>query len=240
VLHIINFVSIGFIDSGIGGLTTLRECKKAFPKANFIYIADTKYAPYGIKSKNFLTGRSYELVKELVKRGADAVVFACNSCSVATCYEKYGNTPIFRVLPDIDRALCETKGCVLLMATPVTIENLPQENKELARLRMLADKTLATKVEQSAPDFYKLKSYLETILSPYKDVEAVILGCTHYLYLNEIIKTILPDVRLYHSNNQAIETLKKMNMPEEEGKTQLIVTGKTDKFYEKLLHRLLY
>ena len=71
-------------------------------------------------------------------------------------------------------------------------------------------------------------------------MEAVILGCTHYLYLNEIIKTILPDVRLYHSNNQAIETLKKMNMPEEEGKTQLIVTGKTDKFYEKLLHRLLY
>lgn len=235
-------MSIGLIDSGIGGLTTLCDCIKAFPDKDYIYIADTLNAPYGSKDKRFLIERAYDLVNLLVKMGAETVVFACNSCSTTTLNEKnISSVPLVRVLPQVDKALEETKGKVILLATPVTMNSDTIKAQNSERLIKVPNNILATLVERNAPDFFKIENYLKDILLPYKECESIILGCTHYLFLTDIIKKILPEIKIYHSNESVVEEITNLNLScrKDEGKIHFIHTGLSTIDYENIIKNLL-
>lgn len=233
-------MSIGLIDSGIGGLTTLCECIKAYPQKDYIYIADTLYAPYGSKDNTFLLNRANTLIRKLTDKGAKSVIFACNSCSASTADENYRPLPVIRVLPPVERALSQTTGKVLLLATPVTIRSEYISKINHDRLLKVENAQLATLVERNAPSFFKLKSYLKDILLPFSYCEAVIPGCTHYLFLTDIIKEILPEIKIYHSNEDVVKELSYMEPEISYSKRQIIITGKgNEEDYYSILNNLL-
>lgn len=94
-------ITVGVFDSGVGGLSVLRELEKAVPKARFVYYADTAHCPYGEKSAEYVLGRSRAITEILIEAGAHVVVIACNtatSAAIATLREEYGTAPSDRVL----------------------------------------------------------------------------------------------------------------------------------------------
>ncbi|MDD4315710.1 MAG: aspartate/glutamate racemase family protein [Clostridia bacterium] len=231
-------MSIGLIDSGIGGLTTLCGCVKAFPKKDYIYIADTFYAPYGSKERGFLKRRTAQLVERLSELGAECVILACNSCSSSTLDENFP-LPVIRVLPPAADALQHTDGRVLLLATPVTINSPYVCSINSHRLTKLADCCLATFVENAAPDFSRIKPYLQELLLPFGDYSGIIPGCTHYVYLEEIIKEILPSIRIFDSRASVISALNALSVSTGEGAVKIVITGETKNDYNMLLTKLL-
>lgn len=233
-------MSIGFIDSGIGGLTTLCECIKAYPNKDYIYIADTLYAPYGSKDNNFLLKRANTLITMLKERGAKAIIFACNTCSSSTAEKDLSCLPVIRVLPPVERALSQTSGKVLLLATPATIRSKYIREINNQRLFKVENEHLAMLIENSAPDFFKLKQYLRDILLPFSDCQAIIPGCTHYLFLTDIIKEILPHIKIYHSNLDVVKELSFLEPDINYSTRKIIITGQgNEQDYVKLLNDLL-
>ncbi len=232
--------TIGLIDSGIGGLTTLCQCIRAYPNKDYLYIADTKYAPYGNKDSPFLLQRANFLVEKLKALGAKVVIFACNSCSSSTVEQGVFSLPIIRVLPPIEKALSETTGKVLLLATPVTIKSSFIDSFSDNRLTKIANGELASLIERCAPNFTRLRGYLQDLLLPYSSCEGVILGCTHYLFLEDLIAEILPHTKIYTSNNQVLLELSKINLGISYCRRKIIITGDGDKQHHySLLNHLL-
>jgi glutamate racemase len=230
-------MSIGLIDSGIGGLTTLSRCKKVFPEKDYIYIADTFYAPYGNKDRNFLIRRTTQLVERLAELGAEAVVLACNSCSSATLGAKFC-LPVVRVLPQLTQALSQFEGKILLLATPVTTNSQYVSAINSPRLTKLADCCLATFVESSAPHFQSVKPYLQELLLPFGDYQALIPGCTHYVYLEQIIKEILPEITIFDCLDCVTNALMELKTQSGEAQTKIIVTGDSKNDYHMILSQL--
>lgn len=92
---------VGVFDSGVGGLSVLRELERAVPEARFVYYADTAHCPYGEKSAEYVLGRSREITEILLEHGADVIVIACNtatSAAIAVLRREYGTSPSPRVL----------------------------------------------------------------------------------------------------------------------------------------------
>ena len=86
-------VAVGVFDSGVGGLSVLRELEKAVPEARFVYYADTAHCPYGEKSAEYVLGRSREITEILIRKGVRVIVIACNtatSAAIATLRREYG------------------------------------------------------------------------------------------------------------------------------------------------------
>lgn len=101
-------VAVGVFDSGVGGLSVLRELEKAVPEARFVYYADTAHCPYGEKSAEYVLGRSREITEILIQKGVRVIVIACNtatSAAIATLRREYGTAPSARVLELTDDRL---------------------------------------------------------------------------------------------------------------------------------------
>ena len=101
-------VAVGVFDSGVGGLSVLRELEKAVPEARFVYYADTVHCPYGEKSTEYVLGRSREITEILIRKGVRVIVIACNtatSAAIATLRREYGTAPSARVLELTDGRL---------------------------------------------------------------------------------------------------------------------------------------
>lgn len=101
-------VAVGVFDSGVGGLSVLRELEKAVPEARFVYYADTAHCPYGEKSAEYVLGRSREITEILIRKGVRVIVIACNtatSAAIATLRREYGTAPSARVLELTDDRL---------------------------------------------------------------------------------------------------------------------------------------
>lgn len=94
-------ITIGVFDSGVGGLSVLRELEKVLPGARFVFFADTAHCPYGEKSAEYVLERSRTITEVLLRQGAEAIVVACNtatSASIASLRKEYGTAPSARVL----------------------------------------------------------------------------------------------------------------------------------------------
>lgn len=101
-------VAVGVFDSGVGGLSVLRELEKAVPEARFVYYADTAHCPYGEKSAEYVLGRSREITEILIRKGVRVIVIACNtatSAAIATLRREYGTAHSARVLELTDGRL---------------------------------------------------------------------------------------------------------------------------------------
>ena len=116
---------IAVFDSGVGGISVLRELVKVMPNENFIFFGDSKNAPYGTKSLEEVRSLTCTHAEELFDAGAKGLVVACNtatSAAVRVLREKYPEIPIVGIEPAVKPAvLCKEHPRVLVMATPMTI-----------------------------------------------------------------------------------------------------------------------
>jgi glutamate racemase len=198
----VNNQSIGICDSGIGGLTVAKEIIKNLPRENIIYIGDTARVPYGVRNKETITKFAKELIKFLIGKKVKAIVIACNTIS-SICLpelEKISPVPVIGVIkPTVDEVVNDLKAKTIgVIGTRATINS----NRYEMEIKKLDNKTMV--FSQACPLFVPLveegyinhnatkvvaKEYLKVFKN--KNLEALILGCTHYPLIEKIIKEIV-------------------------------------------------
>jgi len=195
--------TIGVYDSGVGGLTTLRQLEKTFPFCDFYYLADNKNMPFGSKTTDDLKEIVASGLKKL-KAHSDIPVFACNTASTLP-FDVFKLSP-----PPVN------DGKTLVMATPRTIETLRRDpNFQDERYSFFAGEELASLVETLAAvsvrkaclNMKEATPYLAKRVFEFKGVENVVLGCSHYLLLKQEIAHILGGVKFFDGNENLIKSL---------------------------------
>jgi len=215
---IINNRPIGVFDSGIGGITVLRELAKNFPRESFIYLGDTARLPYGSKSAETVRKYLLQNMKFLVSKNVKAIVIACNTASTQTYENSFEGRPIYNVIDPSAKLACKItqNKKIAVLATRATISSGAYTTK--------IQKILPTAeiLTQACPLFVPLAEegwYDDPItnLVAYRylnhlknsDIDTVVLGCTHYPLLKPAIKKIFGNhVHLVDSSVAISEQLK--------------------------------
>ncbi|MBQ8178341.1 MAG: aspartate/glutamate racemase family protein [Clostridia bacterium] len=228
-------MKIALIDSGIGGLTLLKRLLKSFPKADYIYFADTYAHPYGSKDADFLRFRLLKIVELLYERRADIVVFACNTASSVMLQGEHDfPLPVLGVSPKVN----EPQG-TLIACTPLTACSPKVKEYAEKGACVYANPCLATLVERYVRNLSRLENYLYLELSRY-DVERVVLGCTHYVYLKDIVAKVT-GAKVDDCFTPVVNELQKFAPNGGSGKLDFIFTAQNErKYYLELLERACF
>jgi glutamate racemase len=191
---------VGIFDSGLGGLSVLRAVRAVLPHEGLIYVADSLHAPYGEKDDDFIVDRTMAICAWLVAQGAKALVVACNTAtaqSIALVRERLA-IPLVGVEPGVKPAAAVSKSRVVgVLATQVTLRS-PRFQTLLDRYagdcRFLCQPGhgLVQAVERCDTSSPHLMALLESYLAPMLDAGAdtLVLGCTHYPFLDRAIRDI--------------------------------------------------
>lgn len=185
---------IGFMDSGVGGISVLREAIKMLPNENFIYLGDSANAPYGTKSDKEILVLTIKAVESLIQQNAKAIVIACNTAtSVAINHLRliYPTTPIIGIEPAVKPAASlHEHGKILVLATPATLKrdkfiNLVLEHTDTERVIAKPCPGLVELIESGHLEDEYLEKYLQDNISDYlnMDISVIVLGCTHYPFI---------------------------------------------------------
>lgn len=184
---------IGFMDSGLGGVSVLREARRILPHENFLYYGDNGNAPYGDRTTEDICALTVKAVEALVDNGAKAVVIACNTATAASIetLRKSFSVPILGIEPAITPA-CRLAGDgkVLMLATASTSKSarylaLRDRQPDPARVISVGCPGLVQRIERGIFDDDAFDDILSEHLAPYNDtrVDAIVLGCTHYPFI---------------------------------------------------------
>lgn len=188
---------IGVFDSGVGGLSVLREIRRELPHEDLLYVADSGYAPYGDQSTEAIESRAIAVTELLLAQGAKAIVVACNTATgaAARVLRSRYPVPVIAMEPAVKPALRQTRsGVVGVLATRQTLASAPFRQL-LAQLRDGAEillqpcPGLVEQVEAGDLDGDAtrtlLASYIEPLLA--QGADTLVLGCTHYPHLRAVI-----------------------------------------------------
>lgn len=192
---------IGFFDSGVGGTSIWKEVHKLLPKEHTIYLADSKYAPYGQKSKEEILKLSIKNVELLLQKDCKLIIVACNTATTnAISYlRKHYNVPFIGIEPAIKPAALYSKtGAIGILATKGTLSSSLFAKRAKAYTTNITTveqvgEGLVDLVEQGKIDSKEMNKLLQAYLRPMleKNIDHLVLGCTHYPYLIPKIKQII-------------------------------------------------
>jgi glutamate racemase len=195
---------IGIFDSGVGGLSVLREIQGGYPAENLIYIADQDHVPYGNRSRYEVLGYSEGITRYLLSREAKLIVVACNTASavgLAELRKKFPDLPFVGLEPAVKPAAESTSsGVVGVLATPATFQGelYASTVERFARgVKILQDTCpgLVDQIEESKIDHPETREILERALTPMLEagVDEIVMGCTHYPFVIPLIREIVGD-----------------------------------------------
>ncbi len=248
--------AIGVFDSGIGGITVLKELIRAFPQENFIYLGDTARLPYGSKSADTVRKYSLQNIKFLLTKNVKAIVIACNTASSQVHETEYDGIPIYNVIdPGAKKAsAASVNKKIAVLATRATIkagsytEKIKQHCPE-AQILSQACPLFVPLAEEGWHDdpitnliAYRYLQHLKAA-----DIDTVVLGCTHYpllkipitrvfgthVHLIDSGEAVAENVRAdFYSKRLAVSTLG------QEAKLTIFLTDSGEQF-ENLCLRLL-
>lgn len=193
--------SVGVFDSGVGGLSVLREIRKLAPDLPIVYLADQEWAPYGERSLDEVRERSVAVVRYLLGRGCDPIVVACNSASAAALHHLRDVFPDKRFVgmePAVKPAASQSeKGVIGVLATEATFQgelyaSVLDRHANGTEVVAQACPGLAAAVEALGPDHPDTIGLLETYVAPLRaaGVDTIVLGCTHYPFLMPAIRRL--------------------------------------------------
>jgi glutamate racemase len=198
----VNHHSIAVFDSGLGGLTVLRALRGRLPREDFFYFADTRFLPYGDRPEVFLKERGVLIAEALARRGAKALVIACNTATAAAAEAIRAVTalPVVALEPGVKPAAALTKsGVIGVLATTRTLESerfgrLVGNHANHLRVVVQACPGLAEAIETEGPDSPQVAALLDLFVAPLAQAGAdvVVLGCTHYPWVAEGIARRMP------------------------------------------------
>ncbi|MDR2976914.1 MAG: glutamate racemase [Streptococcaceae bacterium] len=206
---------IGFLDSGVGGLTVVRQLFRQLPNEEVIYIGDTARMPYGPRSADEILRFTWDMVYFLLEKNVKMIVFACNTATAVALdtIRAQVNVPVVGViLPGANAAVQQTKsGKIGVIGTQATIKSNSYVNALHARsgeleILSLACPAFVPLVESGDFDNYASRRIVSETLQPLiGQVDTLILGCTHYPLLTEQIQTAMGrDVKLVDSGAEAV------------------------------------
>lgn len=208
-----NLKPIGVFDSGYGGLTILKELKNHLPAYDYLYLGDNARTPYGSRSFEVVYEFTLQAVKELFNRGCELIIIACNTASakaLRTIQQEFLptlNQPNKRVLgvirPSVEIISSVTKtNHVGILATPGTVksESYPIEIHKIDQGLRVNQKScpiwvplIENSLQNTDPGKAFIKMDVEELLSLDSRIDTIILGCTHYPILKQLIETIVPN-----------------------------------------------
>lgn len=191
---------IGVFDSGMGGISVLKELYKVMPQEDYIYFGDSKNAPYGTRMAEEIREMTIANVQLLLGQGAKGIVVACNTATAAAVRmlrSMYPDVPLVGIEPAIKPAALQPgHPTILVMATPMTIKGekykaLMMRYEQKADIIGLPCPGLVEFVESGNTDGADLKIFLEDLLAPYlREIDSIVLGCTHYPFVRRLIEEI--------------------------------------------------
>jgi len=192
---------IGVFDSGVGGLSVLRDIRIELGQEDLIYVADSIHAPYGDKSAEFIESRSVSIVQFLLAQGVKAIVVACNTATAAAvaALRSHFSIPIVAMEPAVKPAVGQTKtGVVGVMATRRTVSsenflNLLERFGADAEIVVQPCPGLVEQVEAGnlagEETWNLIGRYVQPLLE--RGADTIVLGCTHYPFLAPLIQTMV-------------------------------------------------
>lgn len=212
---------IGIFDSGVGGLTVAKEIKRILPHEDLIYFGDTKHLPYGDKSREAIIGYSTKITSFLLEKNCKAIVIACNSATANALKEVLDlvaeKVPVIDVInPVAEKVSYEIHQNVGVIATKATVnsglykKSIRKHNKFI-KVDEMATPLLVPAIEEGFKNHPITHSIIYNYLSnkKLKNIETLILGCTHYpLLLDEIKQFYGNRVRVIDSPNIVANQLK--------------------------------
>ena len=197
-----NSLPVAVFDSGLGGLTVLRALRARLPQEDFFYFADTRFLPYGDRPETFLKERGVLIAEALARRGAKALVIACNTATAAAAEAIRAATalPVVALEPGVKPAAALTgSGVIGVLATSYTLsserfQRLVDNHAAHRRVVTQACPGLAEAIEAEGPDSPQVAELLDRYVAPLAaaGADVVVLGCTHYPWVAAGIAQRMP------------------------------------------------
>ena len=216
----INENPIGLFDSGIGGTSIWKEVHALMPNENTIYLADSKNAPYGLKSKDEIIALSFKNTEFLLENNCKIIVVACNTATTNAIKElraKY-DVPFIGIEPAIKPAALQSKTQTIgILATKGTL-NSELFHKNVANhpdvtIIEQIGHGLVQLIENGDMDSAEMEDLLKSYLNPMveKNIDYLVLGCSHYPYLIPQIKKIIsPQIKIIDSGEAVAKQTQKI------------------------------
>jgi glutamate racemase len=243
--------SIGFFDSGVGGISVLNEARGLLPHEDFLYYGDNLNAPYGEKPLEQIRALTQDGVDFLLKKGIKALVIACNTATSAHAetLRRELSIPIVAMEPALKPAHSLRKqGRVLVLATRATLA-LPKFRQLMALYGEgalpLVGEGLVELVESGCFSAKEADEAIRSLLAPFlrESIDAIVLGCTHYVFLRPRFEALFPGAAIVDGNAgtarrlQSVLTQNNALRPGGRGKTKLFSSGGEP--FLRLMHSLL-
>lgn len=243
---------IGVFDSGVGGISVLKELVSLMPNENFIYFGDSKNAPYGTKSFDEIEKLTVENAKYLKNKGCKAIVIACNTATSAggKAVREMLDIPVIGIEPALKPAalMCEHPK-IAVMATPLTLKlekfaNLMEKFDDNAVIYTVECPEIVGFVEKGILQGAEIENCIRKYFEPLKGVklDGIVLGCTHYPFVKNVIKKVVgEDVKLFDGGKgTAKELLRRLNEKnllsdrKEKGKVEFVNSSGNTEIEQKL------
>lgn len=245
----VNINPIGVLDSGVGGLSILREIRRQLPNEDILYFADQGHVPYGPRSLEEIRRFVRAITRFLLERGAKAIVVACNAASAAGLYhlrEVFPDVPFVGMEPAVKPAAAHTNSGIIGV---ITTEATYQGELFASVVDRFADGVDV--VTQVCPDFVTLveageldtaavyqkgEQYLRPLINA--GIDQLVLGCTHFPFLTPALqKMVGPDVEIVDPGPAVVRQLGRVitgqrNAPDEPGRVTYFTSGNPTAFYE--------
>ena len=224
---------IGIFDSGIGGISVLNSCMSFMPNENYVYFADSKNFPYGIKSKSELADIGIKILSSFYNLKAKETIIACNTmstCNFDLFVNRFKDMHIIGTFPNfidifksntilkentikfnknIGIQITKNKIKLLIIATKATcnsnyLNNLRNDYKDIIDIYIEPADFIVEAVENNKLDCNSFKSNLSDFFKQYKNIDYLLLGCTHFAHATNLIKEILGnDIQIFSGANTA-------------------------------------
>lgn len=245
---------IGVFDSGVGGISVLRELTSLMPHENFVFFGDSANAPYGDKPYNTVFELSSRIARAFIDRGCKAIVIACNTAT-STAADRlraaYPQVPIIGIEPALKpAATSQHSGSILVMATEVTLaldkfRRLLIEYGGQSKVALVPCVGLADRIEKGNLEDRDLYELIDSLVGKYRgQVESVVLGCTHYLFVKKQIQQVLGNVNFFDGNTgtalQLKHVLEQTNLASTNGNGQVLFYSSLDNLEEIELYKRFY
>ncbi|HEX2916477.1 MAG TPA: glutamate racemase [Chloroflexia bacterium] len=193
---------LGVFDSGVGGLSVVKELRKILPNEDILYFADSGNIPYGVKSPDDIYALTESATEFLLAQGAKALVIACNTAStnsVARLRQKWPELPIVGMVPAVKPAASMTRsGVIGVLATeatgkaPALLDVIDRFASDVEVL-VSTPPGLVEAVESGRANSPEIVAYLQKTVTPLleRGADALVLGCTHFPFLRPALETVL-------------------------------------------------
>ena len=188
---------IAVFDSGLGGISVLRHLLRLLPNEDYLYFGDNKNAPYGTKSREQVQTLTLAAAEHLLSFHPKALVIACNtatSAAIGLLREKYPDEIIIGIEPALKPAIeANPDGVIGVMATPLTLkeEKFQRLSAQYPGMQVVSIPApgLVERIE-AGEDPDKMEAFLKDLLAQYPKMDAIVLGCTHYPFVGELLAKI--------------------------------------------------